>query len=154
MAFPAGKTKHKGKIISADKAQESRPGLPLDKEKIKELLIKYYGNVTKVSVALKCSRYSITRIIATDPEIKKVLDEARERVVDEVEDAFTARARKGDTTAAIFFLKTRARNRGYDQDFRADIEGITRAAMTFALNKSKNPAEPESKSDQPDPSPI
>lgn len=130
-----------GKIHYADKAEQPIPGVPLDKEKIKELLIKYRGNITRCAVALKCARHSINRLIRTDPSLKEVLDDARERVIDEVEDAFTQKAIDGDTTASIFFLKTRARDRGYDQDFRSDIEAVTRAALDFALNKTKNPAE-------------
>ena len=125
----------------ADKAKNPLPGVPIDREKLKIEIIKQNGNLTRVALAFKCARNSIKRIVATDPEIKEVLEEARERTIDEVEDAFTKRAIAGDTTASIFFLKTRGRERGYDQDFRADIEAVTRAAMSFALNKSRNPAE-------------
>lgn len=128
----------------AEKAQRPLPGVPIDREKLKEVIIKQNGNLTRVALSFGCARNSIKRIVATDPEIKEVLEEARERVCDEVEDAFTKRAIAGDTTASIFFLKTRGRDRGYDQDFRADIEAVTRAAMSFALNKSRNPAEENS----------
>lgn len=138
--FPKG-IKTKDGLKNADKAETPIPGVPLDKEKIKEMLIKCNGNVTRVALSMKCARGSLQRIIRTNPDVKEILDEARERVIDEVEDAFTQKAIAGDTTAAIFFLKTRARDRGYDQDFRADIQAVTRAAMEFALNKSKNPAE-------------
>lgn len=127
----------------AEKAQRPLPGIPIDREKLKKEIIKQNGNLTRVALAFKCARNSIKRIVATDPEIKEVLEEARERTIDEVEDSFTKRAISGDTTASIFFLKTRGRDRGYDQDFRADIEAVTRAAMSFALNKSRNPAESE-----------
>ena len=125
----------------ADKARKPLPGIPLDREMLKIEIIKQNGNLTRVALAFGCARNSMKRIVATDPDIKSVLEESRERTIDEVEDAFTKRAIAGDTTASIFFLKTRARERGYDQDFRADIEAVTRAAMNFALNKSRNPAE-------------
>ena len=120
---------------------EHVPGVPLDKEAVKEQILKYKGNLTKAATALKCARQSLMRIVRVNPDVKEVLDDARERVIDEVEDAFTKKAISGDTTASIFFLKTRARERGYDQDFRADMESVTRAALDFALNKSRNPAE-------------
>lgn len=128
-----------------DKARDPVPGVPIDREKLKALLIKHNGNLTRTAMALGCARHSIKRIVATDPEVKEVLEDARERTVDQVEDAFTKRAIAGDTTASIFFLKTRGRDRGYDQDFRADLEAVTRAAMSFALNRSRNPAETEDK---------
>ncbi len=125
----------------ADKAAKPLPGVPIDRERLKKEIIKQNGNLTRVALAFKCARNSIKRIVSTDLEVKEVLEEARERTIDEVEDAFTKRAIAGDTTASIFFLKTRARERGYDQDFRADLEAVTRAAMSFALNKSRNPAD-------------
>ena len=113
---------------------------PIDREILKEQLIKYRGNMTKVAFAMHCARQSIALIARTDPEIKKVLDEARERCVDDVENAFIDKCIAGrDTTAQIFFLKTRGRDRGYDQDYRLDIEAITRSALDFALNRSRNP---------------
>lgn len=139
--FPKGKVKSGNKIYNSEKARDPHAGIPVDKEKLKELIIKYKGNVTRAAIALGCSRQCISRIVSTNPDVKAVLDEARERVIDEVEDAFTRRAIEGDTTSAIFFLKTRARDRGYDQDFKTDIQAVTRAALEFALNKSKNPAE-------------
>lgn len=128
---------------AGDKATNPLPGVPLNKETIKELVIKYRGNLTKVAMAMRCSRKSIQAIARTDEEIREIIDEARERCIDEVEDSFINRAIKGNSTNAIFFLKTRGRDRGYDQDFRADIEAVTRSALEFALNKSKNPAETE-----------
>lgn len=125
----------------ADKAKNPLPGISIDREKLKKEIIKQNGNLTRVALAFGCARNSIKRIVNTDPTVKEVLEESRERTVDAVEDAFTKRAIAGDTTASIFFLKTRGRERGYDQDFRADLEAVTRAAMNFALNKSRNPAE-------------
>lgn len=142
-SFPNNKIRTSKGIIDANIAQNPLAGIALDKDQVKKLLIKHRGNLTRVAVALGCARQSIQRLVRTDPQIKEIVEDARERVVDEVEDAFTQKAIDGDTTAGIFFLKTRARDRGYDQDFRSDIEAVTRAALEFALNKSKNPAEAE-----------
>ena len=130
-----------GLVVDADKAARPKPGIPLDKAKIAELLIKHRGNLTRVAVAMGTSRTAVRTVCNANPELKHVLDEARERIVDDIEDAFLDKAIAGDTTSQIFFLKTRARDRGYDQDFRADIEGVTRTALQWALNKSRNPAE-------------
>lgn len=130
-----------------DKTRQPMKGIPIDHELVKEQIIKYHGNLSRVAQAIGCSRKAVSDIAQRNPEVKEVLEEARERVVDEVEDAFTKRAMAGDTTASIFFLKTRGRDRGYDQDYRVDMEAITRAAMSFALNKTRNPAEIEDKSD-------
>lgn len=118
------------------------PGVPLDKEKIKELIIKYEGNVTAVARAMQCARRSITRIVNTNPEMQEILEEARERLIDDVIDVFVKKVKKGDDTAAmIFWLKMQARSRGFDAEFQVDMKEVTRQALDFALNKSRNPAE-------------
>lgn len=124
-----------------DPKGENVPRVPLDKEKIKEQLIKYGGNITMVAKAMKCARQSITRLVNTNPDIKAILEEAREITVDDIEDTFLKRAKSGDTTALIFFLKTRGRERGYDQDYRGATDFAARKAIEFALNNSRNPAE-------------
>ena len=48
-----------------------------------------------------------------DPEFKSEFDEISEEQIDEVESTLLANILKGDTTAAIFYLKTKGRNRGY-----------------------------------------
>jgi len=118
------------------------PGVPLDKEKIKELIVKYEGNLTSVAKAMQCARRSITRIVSTDPEMQEILEEARERLIDTVLDVFLRKVKKGeDTQAMMFWLKKQARSRGFDDDFQVDMKEVTRQALDFALNKSRNPAE-------------
>lgn len=118
------------------------PGVPLDKEKIKELIIQYEGNLTAVARAMRCARRSITRIVQTDAEMQEITAEARERLIDEVECSFIKKVKSNtDTAATIFFLKMQARDRGYDQDYKNNTEQMRREAIAFALNKSRNPAE-------------
>lgn len=118
------------------------PGVPLDKEKIKELIVKYEGNLTAVAKAMQCARRSVTRIVGTDPEMQEILEEARERLIDTVISIFLNKVKKGeDTQAMMFWLKKQARSRGFDDDFQVDIKEVTRQALDFALNKSRNPAE-------------
>lgn len=122
-------------------AQGSLSGVPIKKEMIIEAIMRSKGNLTKAAISLKCSRRTIANCAKVNPDVQQVIEECRERTIDDVEDAFLKKALNGDTTASIFFLKTRARERGYDQDFRADMESVTRAALDFAINKSRNPAE-------------
>lgn len=124
-----------------DHARNPQPGIPLNKEQIKDLLIKHKGNVTLTSKAYGCARQTVTHLIAVNADLKELVGQLREAQIDEVEDCFIDNCLNGDTTSQIFFLKTRGRPRGYDQDFRADIEGITRAALQFAINSTKNPAQ-------------
>ncbi len=137
--FPS---KEKGNRLG-DKAKEPRPGVPLDKNQLIELIIKTHGNLGRVADALGCTRYAIRRRCDNDPELKQALEDARERIIDELEkscwdDAIEHR----DTALRCFLLKTQAKHRGYDQsEAQHAAKDIATAAFDFIVNKSKNPAE-------------
>lgn len=125
------------------KAKAPRPGIPLLKKDILELVVKHRGNLSRVADALGTTRGCVRRRCQEDPELTQALEDARERAIDELEESALDRAiREKDTTLQIFLLKTQARNRGYDQDnAQAHAQSIAQAAFDFVLNKSKNPAE-------------
>lgn len=75
------------------------------------------GNVSAVATTLQVSRTTLYKFIAKHPKVKTALDEAREKMIDNVESALYSKALNGDTVAMIFFLKTQGKRRGY-------IEGI------------------------------
>ena len=130
-----------------EKAKAPRPGIPLDKQQILELIVKLHGNLGRVADALGCTRYAIRNRCDKDDELKQALIDARERIIDELEkscwdDAIETR----DTALRCFLLKTQAKHRGYEQsEAQHAAKDIATAAFDFILNKSKNPAEPTSK---------
>ena len=127
-----------------EKAKQPRPGVPLDKNAILELIKKTHGNLSRVADALGSTRTSLRRRIDADPELKDALEEARERIIDELEESVWDRAQNSnDTTLQLFLLKTQAKHRGYEQDeAKNTAKDIATAAFDFIVNKSKNPAEP------------
>lgn len=127
----------------ADKAKRPRNNVPLSlqRDKIAELITKYYGNVSRVADALGANRHPMDNYIKSDPELKRILEQARERTVDELEDAAMNQALNGSPVMTIFLLKTRGRGRGYEQAWDKRPEDIAEAAFKFIQNKSKNPAE-------------
>lgn len=138
--FPS---KAKGNKVG-ETAKHPRPGIPLDKNSILELIAKTHGNLSRVADALGTTRYTIRRRCDADPELKTALEDARERIIDELEESVWDRANNSnDTTLQLFLLKTQAKHRGYEQDEAKNAaKDIATAAFDFIINKSKNPAEP------------
>ena len=138
--FPS---KAKGNLIG-EKAKCPKPGIPLDKNQILELIPKTHGNLSRIADALGTTRGTVRRRCAADPELKTALEDARERIIDELEVSVWDRALESkDTALQLFLLKTQARHRGYEQDEAKNAaKDIATAAFDFIINKSKNPAEP------------
>lgn len=134
--FPS---KEKGNQIG-EIAKCARPGIPLDKNQIRELIIKTHGNLSRVADALGTTRGTVRRRCDNDPELKAVLEDSRERIIDELEESVWDRAKSGtDTTLQLFLLKTQAKHRGYDQDEAKNAaKDIATAAFDFIVNKSKD----------------
>ena len=126
-----------------EKSKHPKPGIPLDKNQILELIPKHHGNLSRIADALGTNRGTVRRRCENDPELKVALEDARERIIDELEkscwdDAIENR----DTALRCFLLKTQARHRGYEQDDAKNAaKDIATAAFDFIINKSKNPAE-------------
>lgn len=125
-------------------AKQPRPGVPLDKDVISSLIIRYHGNLSKVADSMGSTRTSLRRVIDKEPHLTDMLEEARERRIDLLEESCWEDAiERQDTALRCFLLKTQAKHRGYDQDDNKNAaRDIATAAFDFIVNKSKNPAEP------------
>lgn len=138
MNTPTKKLSRKG-----SPARTPRPGVPIPREKIVDLIPKTYGTVARIADALGCSRHTIHRLIKEDQELTDLLEDARERRYDELEDTMWHRAIKGqDTTLQLFLAKTKMKHRGYAQnDLSTAAQDIARAAIEFVWNKTKSPVD-------------
>ena len=141
MPFPTPKDR------PGEKAKRPMPGLPLDHKVIGDLLVKYRGNVSKVADAMGTARHCIRNVIDRDTDLQQGLKSTRELWIDDIEQSVLSRADEGnDTALQCFVLKTQGRHRGWEQsEAQNTAKDIATAAFDFILNKSKNPAETESK---------
>ena len=135
MGFPKG-DKRTG--ITAKRPQS---GVKIDSELIKEAIIKARGNLSRAADKLGICRQTLYLRVNAETAIKQVVDNCRERFLDETEDVFQNKVLSGDTVSLLFALKTLGRKRGYDQDRDVMVESATRGALDFIFNRSKNPAE-------------
>ena len=129
-------------MVEHPEAKRPKPGIPLCKETILTLIKAHNGNISRVADQMGTTRHAIRNRCDLDPELGKALSDARERLLDDLEEHSWHRAQKGDTTLSIFLLKTIGKGRGYEQDSaQQHAQDIAKAAFDFVLNKSKNPAE-------------
>jgi hypothetical protein len=124
-----------------NKAKQPKPGIALDKNIMLELIAKYNGNISKVADAMGTTRHTIRRRCDDDKDLGIALENARERIIDELEECVWERAIESkDTTLQLFLLKTQAKHRGYDQDEAKNAaKDIATAAFDFIISKQTKP---------------
>jgi len=71
------------------------------------------GNITQASRLLKCNRNTIYGYINRYSTVKDAYERVNEETIDYVEDKLMAQITRGNITAIIFYLKTKAKHRGY-----------------------------------------
>mgnify|MGYP001604277843 FL=1 len=135
MAFP------KGDKQLANRSRKPSNGVKIDTDLIIEAIRKCRGNISRAADKIGICIQTLHSRINQEVEIKAVVDECRERFLDNLEDVFQNKALSGDTVSGLFLLKTIGKKRGYDQDRDVIVESATRGVLDFIVNRSKNPAE-------------
>lgn len=118
---PAKKVKKKNKPDSG-KAQIKKKAT-LNKEAILLALEKSLGIVTTACKAVGIHRSTFYDYYNSDKEFKQKVDDLQEVALDFAESKLLSKVDKGDTTAIIFYLKTKGKARGYveKQMIEADV---------------------------------
>jgi len=88
-------------------------GTRLTKPKLLQAVAEFKGNLAVIAQNLNVTRQTIYNHIHGDEEIGQAVEAAREAATDFVENSLYAKALRGDTTAMIFWLKCRGRDRGW-----------------------------------------
>ena len=71
------------------------------------------GNITSSCMAAGISRQTYYNWMRDDLEFKQSVEDVIEESIDFVESSLMERIKEGDTTATIFYLKTKGKSRGY-----------------------------------------
>ena len=85
------------------------------KKKILDCLEKHRGIVATACKCAEVSRASFYVYLNSDEEFKKEVDSINEGAIDFVESKLLENIDSNDTTAIIFFLKTKGKKRGYSE---------------------------------------
>src|ERR1041385_9526298 len=98
------------------------------KQALRQALIELDGNQASVAKKFGCHRSLVWQYVDSDPDLRALTDELNETFIDEAESQLYKHIREGNVVACIFFLKTKARHRGYSERLeliplnRQDIE--------------------------------
>lgn len=84
-----------------------------NKKLMLEALTKTLGIVTSASQMSGVSKSAHYRYLSEDKQYKEDVFEIKERCIDFAETSLLEQIRRLNTTATIFYLKTRAKHRGY-----------------------------------------
>lgn len=88
---------------------------------IQPLIAERNGNIAAIARSFGVARGTIQKRIDASPELQKALRDAREGMTDNAESALYKLILDGNVAAIIFYLKTRAKNRGYVE--RTEVTG-------------------------------
>lgn len=102
-------------------------GTSLKKKAFLEAFALNMGNVSEACNAASIGRTTFYRWCDADPDFRQSVDDVREGLLDMTEGELLKLIKKGDTTAIIFYLKTKGKKRGYvektETDTHVDIDG-------------------------------
>ena len=109
-----------------------------DKQKtFLDALFIHYGNVTKACEATRVGRRTHYDWTQQNESYKAYVNDISETKIDFVEDKLKQNIDSGDTTAIIFFLKTKAKARGYVEKSETDFNFNAKPAVIDWLNEIK-----------------
>jgi hypothetical protein len=106
----------KGLLFEEKKNRLPHKRLKLSNYKIVDTYIKNNFHITNTCKKLKISASTWYEWQETYPELKKMLDIAKESIKDDIEKTLITKAKEGDTQLLLYLAKTLLRDRGYGQD--------------------------------------
>lgn len=126
-------TETEEEVYKMPKAEED---IQKDKEKLLNSLKECSGIVTFACEKVGLSRQTFYRWYREDAEFKERADAINELQIDIAEASLLKKIQKGDTTAIIFYLKTKGKSRGYTE--RKEIvapDGVQVTSKDFDVSK-------------------
>lgn len=114
-------TAKRKKASNTDAKKKERASTTRKKGLLLEALRLNLGNITEACKAAGVARCSFYDWRDSDQAFASAVDEIAEEQIDLVEGALLGRIKGGDTTAMIFYLKTKGRGRGFSE--RLELTG-------------------------------
>lgn len=106
------------------------------KEQFLEVLKSNGNNISKACDAIGINRGTYYFWKESDKEFAQRCADMDEVIIDLVESSLMKRIKEGDTTATIFFLKTKGKHRGYVE--KTQVEGTLDTNVRISYIDAKN----------------
>ena len=100
-------------------------------EQIARAIIKCGGWLAKAAEVLGCTYKTIWRYSEKYPELKELIEDVKNRQLDEVEEKLLGKVRAGDVTACIWWLKCQGKGRGWVE--RQEWAGVEDKPITLLV---------------------
>lgn len=128
--YPTREDKYKvGKVVVDDNPlNKNRKGKKFKYtiEEIADALISCNGLLTYVARELGTDYTTVQKYIDNHPYLQEIKAAMKEKTDDIVEMQLLRKIRTGDTQSIIFYLKTKAKNRGYREKDIEDLGNVNR----------------------------
>jgi hypothetical protein len=95
----------------------------LKKRQFLEVFEAKAGNISKACKAINIDRGTYYNWMEKDKKFASAVDDINESLIDWAEDALKKNIQNGKETSLIFFLKTKAKHRGYIEKQEFDYSG-------------------------------
>lgn len=99
-------------------------------------LVECHGVVSDACLKVGLSRVQFYRYCRDDPEFKMAVNDAHEQAIDFVESQLFQNIAEGKEISILFFLKCRAKNRGYIERTELDVRSQTEVTHKIESLKS------------------
>lgn len=112
----------------------SRRKIP-SKQALIDALHECRGNMAAVGRRFNVARQRVSELVRADPKLQEIVEEETEAFIDIAEQLLYKHIVEGNIVATIFFLKTRARHRGYSEKF--EITAISQHQIEVDLGTGR-----------------
>jgi hypothetical protein len=98
-------------------------GIRIDRKQLEQALRANYGNVSVAAQKMGIDRTTVYNYVKRYPSVGKIIDDAREHLVDLAEASIGKMITEGNPAAVIFTLKTQGRGRGWIERMELEHSG-------------------------------
>ena len=106
----------------------------ISRQAYEDSITRRHGNISNVARELGITRQAVYSALKRWPDLRVVLEDVRETLLDELEDRLMQRARSGDLRAITFFLRTQGKERGWTE--RSELTGAELGPLTYFIERT------------------